>query len=411
MNKIQKHLLQTFIFIGVFTLISTTTKAEDLTSPNYKIEGATLSGGDLATSTNFSLTSTISEITGNPYQDSSLYTAKLGSLETFIANTPRVKCFETDTDGSSDCESGPTYLNTNGIVTVCGFPGCYNKARFEIDEQDNPTDTLYGIQISEDNFVADVRQLDGTLGTLKEVGLRDISDYKTKASWESSTINIEGLPTNTQLWIRISALHGNFTESTFSPIVSATTVYPSVDFDIDIDDASGVATESSPPYTISFQGDTTLFRGGSLQTADDLIWLDLSTNANRGAVILEVGENGGLDSSSSPYLISSATDNLSIVPEGFGLQNFDHTGTDSYCNYMSGGGSGELGNILVETDYSAPTDHSVGIVSTSYSKVYDGDSPLASCRVAMKAKAKASTSAIAASDYTETITIIAVPRY
>jgi len=410
-NKIFRHLVSLAILGAIFIFPRTIINAEDLTSPNYKIEGATISGGDLKTSTNFSLLSTVNELTGNPYAESTLYTVKLGSLETFVANTPKISCFETDSSGSSNCSTGPSYLNSNGLVTICGAPGCYNSARVEIDTQNNPADTLYGIQISEDNFVSDIKQIDGTLLTPKDFANRTITDYKTKTNWESNTLNIKGLKPGTQVWVRITALHGDYTESTYSPVISATTAQPSVDFDIDIAPDSGSSTETGTPYSIAFTGSTRLFSGSSLQTATDLIWLDLSTNAARGSVILEVGDNGGLYSASGPYTIVSATADLSIVSEGFGIQNYDYTGSGEYCSNIDGGGSGELGNLTVTADYAAPTLNSVGIIDTDFSKLYDGNAPLLDCRTALKVKAKASANAIAASDYTETITLIAVPRY
>jgi hypothetical protein len=385
--------------------------AEDLDSTNYTIEGATVSGGDIVDSTNYSLFSTVNEISGDPYANSTSYVLKTGSLETFVANTPLVKCFETDSDGSSDCESGPSYVNTNGLVTVCGYNGCYDSARFEIDTQNNPSDTLYGIQISDDNFSTDIRQIDGTTGAPKSLASKSLSDYKSATSWETDTLNITGLEPYTQYWIRITALHGDFTESTFSPTATATTALPSVQFDIDIATVSGVSTETSSPYAISFDSGFEIYRGGGVQTANNLIWLDLDSNAVQGSVILQNGDNGGLYSTNQNYTIVSATADLATTNEGFGLQNYDYSGTSTYCTNIDGGGNGELANVSVLSNYVASTTHSVGIVDTSYAKVYDADGPISACRMALRLKARASLSATADTDYTETITIVAVPRY
>lgn len=404
----------TFIMLTLLFAIGlkyTSVYAEDLNGTNYKIEGATINGGDIQGSANYSLYTTVNEISGDPFTSSTSYRLKTGTLETFVANTPFVKCFETDSNGSSTCVSGPSYLNSNGMVTVCGYSGCYNSARFEIDTQNNPVDTLYGIQISKDNFVTDVQQIDGITGAPKDIANKDLADFKTSTAWEADTLNITGLEPNTQYWIRISALHGDFTESSYSPTVTATTALPSVQFDIDIATGSGLATETIPPYTITFDADNKLYRGGGVQTPLNQIWLDLNSNSIRGAVILQRGKTGGLHSINQNYTIASVTADLATSSEGFGLQNYDYSGSHTYCANIDGSGNGELANISVLSDYQALSSHSVGIVDTSFSKVYDADGPTMDCRMSLKLKARASLNTPVGTDYTETITVITVPRY
>lgn len=413
-SKFQKNRIITLTMLMAFFAFGlkyTPAYAEDLNGTNYKIEGATVNGGDIQSSTNYSLYTTVNEISGDPFTTSTSYRLNTGTLETFIANTPLIKCFETDTNGSSSCVSGPSYLNSNGMVTVCGYAGCYNSARFEIDTQNNPADTLYGIQISTDNFVADVQQIDGTTGSPKALASQTLADFKTATAWELDTLNIKGLETNTQYWLRISALHGDFTESSYSPIVTATTALPSVQFDIDIATISGLATETAPPYTIAFDADYKLYRGGGVQTPLNQIWLDLNSNSTRGAVIMQRGENGGLYSANQNYTITSITADLATANEGFGLQNYDYSGSNTYCGNVNGGGNGELANVSVLSDYEALSSHSVGVVDTAYSKLYDANGPTMDCRMSLKLKARASLNATADTDYTETLTIIAVPRY
>jgi hypothetical protein len=385
--------------------------AQDLTGTDYKIEGATLSGGSLANSANYSLINTLGEINGNPYVSNSSYSLKVGSIEAFIANVPKVSCFETDSDGSSLCTTGPAFLNTGGVVRVCGVPGCYNRARIEIDPQNNPADALYGIQISSDNFSADVQVVDGITRRPKALSLRNLADYMTKTAWEANSLNIAGLEPNKEYWVRIVALHGDFTESSPSPTFSASTVYPSVNFDIDISGQGGVSAETSPPYTIFFSGNDKLFRGGSAQTAPMLIWLDIDSNAKDGVAIVQLGQDGGLYSANQSYLIASSTADLSAVGEGFGLQNFDYSGSGLYSSFIIGSGQGELSEILVDSNYIETSLNSVGAVSTSFLRVYSSSGPVAAGRLAMRVKAKASEIAPAETDYTETITFVAVPRY
>lgn len=391
-------------------LFITIAKAETLDSTNYRIEGATLTGGDIAESTNYQVVSTVGEIATDPYATSSNYILKLGSTETFIADVPTITCFETISDGSSSCTTGPSYLNSNGMVRVCGPNGCYDRARIEFSTLNNPTDTVYGIQISDDNFVTDIRQIDGTTYEPKPVSSRTTADYKTKTAWDAVVTNIRGLQADTQYWVRVSALQGDFTESAYSPILTATTANATVDFDIDIDDSAGVASETAAPYLLTFTGTNQLFAGGAVQTATDLIWLDISTNANDGFAVVQKGLNGGLYSVSESHLIPTVTGDLGAEVAGFGLQNYDYNSGIYSANY-DGSGTGSLGTITVSTNYLNSSINNVGPVNTIFNKVYDSDGPTESGRVGLFAKAKADVSTPSSTDYEETITIIIIPRY
>lgn len=378
--------------------------SDDLESTGYKILDATLSGSDVITeSTNYNLLSTLGEFSADPRNYSTNYSILRGPLELFVANQPKISCFETSTDGTSNCTTGPTYLNTNGMVTVCGPTGCYNSARFEIDEQLNPPDTLYGIQISTDNFASDIQYIDGI--TQKPKDQVTLSDYLTKIDWEISDTNIQGLQSNTQYYIRITALHGDFTESSPSSIETSTTAYATLIFDIDIANQSGTATETSAPYNITFTNETRLIQTGPAQTSESLIWLDAQTNGLGGFAILQKGQYGGLYSSTIPYTIPSLTTDLNSVLEGFGLQSF-YTSQQ----YENGSGNGSLASITTMTNYD-DSNNNIGEISTSYIKIYETDGPTKAGRMGIELKARASSAATAATNYTEDITIIMVPKF
>ncbi len=387
--------------------------AETLESTNYKIDGAVISGsGDVVDSGSgtYSLFTTIGDFSGNPRTTSTTYELRPGNPDVFTAATPVVTCFETTTSGSSDCTTGPSYLNSYGMVRVCGSEGCYNKARFEIDTQGNPADTLYGVQISTDNFVSDLMVIDGVTLKPKPFASRQLTDYLTKTEWETEVFNILGLQSYTQYYIRLTTLHGDFTESTPGPIVSATTANATIEFDIDITDIAETDPETAPPYTIAFTGTYTLFAGGTLQIPGDLIWLDVESNAEGGIAIIQNGLYGGLDSSTETYTITSATADLETTPDGFGIQNYDYSGTETYQEDYSGSGGSDLGSITVASDYNN-SGQTVGIVSTNAISVYSSSGPIDLGRTALFLKARASTSVPPANDYTETITFVAVGRY
>lgn len=402
------------IVIGIFSFSSplNLVLSETLTSPNYRIDGATVGGGTADTSDsgtgNFSLFTTVSDFSGNPRVTSSAYELRPGNPETFLANTPQVSCFETTSSGSSDCTSAPAYVNSSGMVRVCGSTGCYNKARMEIDIQNNPADTLYSVQISDDNFATDLQVIDGVTFRPKPLEDKELADFLSKSAWETPVFNILGLQSGTQYWIRVTALHGDFTESSPSPVATATTANATVSFDIDITDMNETNPETAAPYTIAFTGGDQLVAGGAQVRATNLIWLDSDTNAEGGIAIIHDGLYGGLYSANGSYTINSATADLAVAAEGFGIQNYDYSGTETYQDNYSG--NSDLGEITVETDYNG-ADYNVGIVDTDAIKLYDGDGPIDSGRTATMVRARASTSASQQSDYTETITFIIVGRY
>lgn len=377
--------------------------ATDLDSGNYKIVGATTStGGGLldSVSGNYSLTSSLGDISANPRNYSSNYRLQQDPSANFLAAQPSVKCFETTTNGSSSCTTGPSELTTGGMVAICGDGGCYNKARFEINANGNPSDTLYAIAISTDNFANDVEYIDGSTFRPESSTNHNINDFRTQSNWESQTFNIQGLNASTTYYIKITALQGDFTQSDYSSSASATTSIGSVFFDIDIATSSGITTDTNPPYTVSFSGSNDLVAGAAATKASSLIWLDIDSNSTGGVAVLEFGKNGGLHSTTTSQTITSSNANLDSVTEGFGLQSYYiHNDTSSY-----------FGNLTATSNYSGAIN-SVGAVSQTANKIYDGNGPIQNGRVGMYLIAKAGTNKTPATDYSEDVYFVLVPRY
>lgn len=393
--------------ITILTLISLLISpiyiiAAEIDSPNYKIVGATTKQGAISQTSDgdYSALLQMGRISNNPRNYSTSYKLFTSPEEAFIAAVPGIGCFETTTSGSSNCITGPAELSTGGMVAICGPSGCYNKARFEIDTNDNPADTLYSVQISQDNFISDIRYIDGNTFSPESISTHNLSDFLTKIDWENPDFNIQGLQSGTTYYIRIVALHGDFTESQPGPIASATTSSGSVFFDIDIEDENGITAETSSPYSISFTGAYELIRGSAPTTAEDRIWLDAATNSQGGFAIVIRGENGGLKSNTTGQTIVSATADLNTVPEGFGLQS-EFINQDTYPY---------LGSVSATPHY-AGTGNSVGIVGTTPSKVYESSMPIYNGRMALKVIAKPGTDKVGATDYQETIYFVLIPRF
>jgi hypothetical protein len=398
-NKTVLTLTLICIFSILFPVFSTF--ADELESTNYKLVGVTTQGGGITESTNYSSLLTINETVTNPSLYSTNYKTYTDPAYAFRPAVAQVSCFETTTDGYSNCLTGPTELSTGGMVALCGGSGCYDRARFEINTNSNPTDTLYSIQISQDNFSSDISYIDGSTYEIENYNSHNINDFRTKTQWETDTYNVLGLEQGTQYYIRIIALHGDFTETESGPSESATTAGTSSSFDIDIANASGYTSETDAPFAITFSGTNSLLAGAGTVTADNLIWLDATTNGSGGFAIVQKGANGGLYSTTRSVQIDSITGNLDTSTEGFGLQSY-------YIDYDDS--SSELGDISATTNYSGSISN-VGIVDTDWNKVYDADGPIVGGRMAMYLKARAGTDKQGATDYNETITFVFVPRY
>jgi hypothetical protein len=250
---------------------------KELDSTNFKMIGVTTSGGGgVLESTNYNVLSEIGRITADPRNYSTNYRVDQDPSVAFVAAQPTVQCFETDTDGTTDCTSGPAELLSGGMVAICGGNGCYDKARFEIEPYTNPSDTLYMVQISEDNFVSDSKCIDGSTFYPKTLTNCDINDFRTETQWETEDFNIKGLDSDTQYHIKISALHGDLTQSDYSIVASATTTSALLFFDIDI----GVKNEGeliSDSLVLHFDAEEITGLNDSDKVSQ---WDDLSGNNN-----------------------------------------------------------------------------------------------------------------------------------
>jgi hypothetical protein len=296
--------------------------AANLDSPNYRLVNPELqSAAGEASSINYkALFMAGSEGVSYGKVSSALYGIGSGQAYTFMANVPKISCFETSTNnGTTQCTELP-----NGMTAICGNPGCYDRAILQIDTQNNPTDTLYLIEVSPDNFVTNY-VVSGVTRTLKSYTSKSSADYLTKVQWEAAPwqqVTILGLKPNTQYSARVRALHGNYTESSTGPTVIATTAVTSASLDLDI--ATDFNTENNPPYSINL-GNLAPEVGKILGTPQ--IKIDFSTNAQQGATIFVSDSFSGLKSSSTNYLLTSSSEDLatSVSGDGFGLQAFDKT--------------------------------------------------------------------------------------
>lgn len=259
----------------------------------------------------------------------------------------------------------------------------YNKLKFVLGIQDNPTDVVYAIAISTDNFtttqyVQDDNTIDSTLGD---------EDYQTFASWGGGAgTNIIGLLPGTTYQVKAKARQGIATESPYGPSSSAATVASSLIFDIDV---ASTDTETGAPYSLSVGS----LSAGNVITATNKVWVDFESNAAGGGYVYVSGTNAGLRSSNLNYTISSSTQDLTGASEGYGIQSSTVAATS--------------GTFTALSPYNNSSEN-VGVVDTTIRELYNSTSgPITGGRGSFVVKAKSSVTTPSSNDYSEVLTLIA----
>ena len=273
--------------------------------------------------------------------------------------------------------------NTPGVPTLTNGASWYNKLNLIIDTANNPSDTLYAIAITDDNWVTtEYVQNDGTVGSTL-----GIEDYQTYTAWGSGTGEyVIGLTAGTTYKVKVKANQGDFTEGPYGPEDSAATEALSLSFDIDV---ASTDTETAAPYTVSM-GQLTI---GGITTATNKVWVDIDTNAESGGFVYVYDQYAGLRSSNANHTIDSASTNLSSATEGFGVRSDSVSGLTAVSPYA---GSGE----------------NVGILDSTVRELYHSSyAPVSNGRASLVIKTKTSNVTPSANDYTDTLTFISAATF
>lgn len=265
-----------FIIILLLISIVFNTYADEIQSSSFIIKGDNLSaGGGDGTAPSFNALVDI-----NPFSD--LSTSASFSQE--VGYNPRIRA------------------NTPYAPTLVNDAQYYDRLKITIDSSDNPTDTLFAVAISDDNFATvNYVQNDGTIAATLGT-----EDYRTYTSWGGASGSfILGLNQNTTYKVRSKALHGDFTETGYSNDSSeATTLVPFINL---------VVSDNSVTF-----GTLSSF---SIATTTS-VNVTVNTNSYNGyqAYINDQGNgvNGGLYNGSST--ITSADMTLTPGTEGYGAQ-------------------------------------------------------------------------------------------
>lgn len=290
------------------------------------------------------------------------------------------------TGGGFDIGSGLLFTNQANVPPAPAFTNpsnYYNKLKLVLDTGNNPSDAVFAIAISTDDFVSDTRyvQSDDTVGAALGV-----EDYQTYTNWGGAggTLVIGLLP-GTTYTVKVKAMQGNFTETGWGPTVSVATVNPQMTFDIDV-----AASDTDNNVTTTGFGD--LF-AGSVTSSAEKIWVDFETNAESGGRVYVSSSHAGLQSSRAAYTINAVSGNLSVLSEGYGAQGSSAT-------------QGSGGPFSLTAAYDLVSDN-VAVTDTSIREIFTASNPTVAGRGAFLLKAKSSAVTPAASDYTETLTVIA----
>ncbi len=396
--------LRLFITIALILLLSYSGSvfAANLSSPNYVLVDPELNAASgTASSANYKILVEAGTGIGMGQVSSSLYKFGSGQGYTFMANVPKITCFETTTtSGTTECVALP---RGNGMVGECGDTGCYDRAMVQIDTQSNPSDALFSIQISKDNW-ATIYVIDGTTRAPKAYGSKTIGDYKTKTQWETSPwahYNVIGLQPNTEYKVRATALHGNFTESEPGPSKTATTSLPSITFDLDV--SPDLSTDTNAPYNItlgSLAPETEKFQ------TTQRVKVDLSTNVQGGATVYVKDSYSGIRSTSTSYTLTSATEDLSnpASGDGFGMQESGTTQSGSSQGFIVPGAAYDLtGSNVGAISSSIDTRVICTLLSGAGTCGVDSPSWVTGGKALFTLGARASLAAPAKADYTDTL--------
>ena len=309
-----------FIVCGVIVL-SSGVMADEIESTNYKIRGDDLSGGSgTGISTNYGMVGDV-----NPFSDlsdSTSFRQEMGYNPRIQANTPYP----------------PTLQNSESY---------YDRLLIIIDTSDNPTDTLFAVSISFDNFANfQFVQSDGTVGDAL-----GIEDYRNYVSWGGGSGSfILGLNQNTAYKVRAKALQGDFTETGYSS------------------DSNEVST------TVPFINAAVLTSGLSFGTLNansvsktSAATVSVNTNAYSGYQVYVNDQGNG----SSPGLYNGVSNLIPSIDqtlvsgfEGYGAQASSITATIDAKYDVSGNNVGGLtiGTSALFSNTSAVTDENADIL-------------------------------------------------
>lgn len=331
------------------------------TSTNYVLPAYDFGSGgtDSSSSTSYMLNGVSGTQTGTQHTSTS-YALGSGYNPTLNANVP----------------AAPTLSNPSSY---------YDKLQLTINDGGNPTDTVFLIAVSPDNFVTTYYvQPDNSISLSYT-----LATYRTYASYGSgSGFLLLGLNPNTTYTAKVKAMRGNFTESAYSPVSSGVaTVGQVLSF--------GLTTTLTvtPPFIANFSS----LSAGTVFAADADVNINFTTNANAGGSVYIKSANGALSSVAASYSITSATTDLAVASKGYGVQVTSAT--------QSSGGP-----ISSQAPFNGAADN-VGALTSVLQELVRSSNPVTAAASTFRIKAKTDPLVPSMSDYTDQLTVVAAMNY
>lgn len=328
-------------------------------STNYTLKTYDIgTGGTTSTSTNYGLQAGTGNQSGNA-QSSTTYGSQSDGRGVANAAVP----------------PAPSLTNPSNY---------YDRLKLVIATGGNATDTKYLIAVSTDNFVTTKYvQTDNSIGSSQA-----LTNYQTYSAWGgASGFLMLGLSASTTYQVKVKALQGNYTGSAFGPTASASTVAPSVTFSL------ATTLTSTPPFTVGF----TSMTSGVVTTGNADATLGLTTNANNGGSVYVKDSNAGLYSTLANTTITSASTDLSSAFTGYG-------GQVTATSQASGG------PVSSQSPFNGTSDN-VGALTTSLQQLISTTAPVTTGSATFRLKAKVAAITPSATDYTDTVTLIAAMNF
>lgn len=307
------------------------------------------SGGKLNnTSTTYSLYSNSGQLDGLSL-NSTTYTALPGLTYQLTSNVP----------------AAPTVSNNGNAY--------YNKLNVTINTASNPSDTKYAIKVV--SGATKYVQADDTLGTNPV--------WQTNTVWGASGFNVIGLTPGISYTISVSGKQGIYTQSAYGPSTTLSTANQTFSFSLS---SNAITFPSLDP-------------GGTPKSSTSTVTTTVTTNGASGATIYAYDSNNGLLSSGTSYTISAVSSDLSSASEGYGLRA-------TAVGQTSGGPMEKISPY-------AGAGNNVGLLDNVNKRVvFDSTgAPVTSGTGTFELQAKAGPTARVASDYSDTITIIASGQF
>jgi hypothetical protein len=349
-----KFLIIILFIVGLMTI---PVQAESPASDHYKLDSYDFGGGGMVDASGSGIH--LNGILGQAQSDqasSGGYNTNAGLQYENQANTPQA----------------PTFTNPANT---------YDRLKFGLNPGDDPTDTVYAIAISGDDWTTtQYVKNDYSVGNSLDSG-----DWLTFDTWGGTGGNyVTGLAPDTAYKIKIKAMHGNGTESDYGPEAQATTAEPSLTFGIDHDSVTFDELTSTNNFTDSTKSTT----------------ITTSTNAYNGYIVYG-HETDKLRSNAETIDDYPApnSDPTAWSGTGFGYTTNDSNLTGGTGNRFIGGGPNFAG-FTTSAPGDPVADHTGPIT----------DNPIVNEQYTVSYRVTAPTN-VKAGTYQNTILYTVVPQY